>query len=404
MAAALSATFEPTESRVRLELTGADGSTLATFYRRRGATTLYDIVRGGFQVAVSGGSSAAVFDYEFPAGADPAVTAEYRVLATPLGSIFEDFEDATLAVTVGGTWARSSTTAAAGTWSFKSAVIGHSAQSDATVTVPDDATSMSFMYRVSSEAAFDFFRVLVDGVQVLNVSGDSGWVASSSFTVAPGGTITFRYLKDSATASLLDAAFIDSLTFVRASGYDESDTVPVTIEGEAWLKFPGYPYLNRQLTVTGRSGIARSTRGDLVQVVNTRAPVAVQEFMTGRSCSLIARTETWEEYVELDTALGLGGVLFLHADEAELGLPSMYATATGIESETGARAHTARRYTTINLAEVSAPGYAYAGTLGTWQTILTTYPTWQDVLDEPLFTSWSALLELEGSPSDVIVG
>jgi hypothetical protein len=46
-------------------------------------------------------------------------------------------------------------------------------------------------YRVSSEPTFDFFRVLVDAIERLAVSGDSGWTRTS-VDVTGASTVTFR--------------------------------------------------------------------------------------------------------------------------------------------------------------------------------------------------------------------
>ena len=190
---------------------------------------------------------------------------------------------------------------------------------------------------------------------------------------------------------------------ITNNSIDTTTTVAVDLSDQVWLKFPGFPFLNRPLTVVGRSKVTRASRGDLVPVVTARAAVAVQEFMAGRAYSVVVRTTTWSEFAELDAALALGGVVFLHGDEARLGLPSMFAVVTTHESEPGPKTHTEIRYTTIGLSEVAVPGYLYAGSVGTWQTLLSSYATWQLVLDEPTFTTWSTLLELEGSASDVIV-
>lgn len=126
---------------------------------------------------------------------------------------YEDFEDTTLALTISGTWARSNTQAHAGTWSFKSASIGHGATTDAVVTVPAGATSMTVWYKVSSEEDFDFFRILRDGVQEFEASGEVDWT-QRTVDVRGVSLVTFRYIKDPAVVAGSDAAWIDGLSFV----------------------------------------------------------------------------------------------------------------------------------------------------------------------------------------------
>lgn len=131
----------------------------------------------------------------------------------PGPDVVEDFEDASLAITLSGTWARSTASAHAGTWSLKSATIGDSATTDAVVQVPVDATTLQFWYRVSSEAGFDFFRFFIDGVQQFEAAGAGSWTQSAVYNVSAAAQVTFRYLKDSSTVAGEDAAYIDDLVF-----------------------------------------------------------------------------------------------------------------------------------------------------------------------------------------------
>lgn len=131
------------------------------------------------------------------------------------GTVTENFEDATLNVTITGTWARASGTAHTGTWSLKSATIGHSAQTDAVVTVPAGATSMTFWYKISSESGFDWVRFFLDGVQYFVETPTSGEHDWQRITVDVTGVsaVTFRYVKDSGVVGGSDAAWIDDLSF-----------------------------------------------------------------------------------------------------------------------------------------------------------------------------------------------
>ncbi|MER6171348.1 hypothetical protein [Streptosporangium sp. NPDC001681] len=130
-----------------------------------------------------------------------------------MASISEDFEDTSYAFTIAGTWARSSVTPRAGSWCFKSATIGHSATTDAAITVPTGATTLRFWYRVSSESGYDFFRVLVGGVQVLETSGTVAWTQSAEISVAAATQVVFRYVKDTSQTAGEDAAYIDDVVF-----------------------------------------------------------------------------------------------------------------------------------------------------------------------------------------------
>lgn len=103
MALQLAADWDGAASRVRLTLSGAVGSTWATFSARLSGTTVWTIVRGGEQVPLTAGN-AAIFDYEFPVSADeplllgpdtllgPGVllsgsSAEYRAVTDASGTV-----------------------------------------------------------------------------------------------------------------------------------------------------------------------------------------------------------------------------------------------------------------------------------------------------------------------------
>ncbi|MFG1709225.1 hypothetical protein ACFLIM_39145 [Nonomuraea sp. M3C6] len=129
-----------------------------------------------------------------------------------MAAILEDFEDATLNLTITGTWARASDFAAVGTSSLKSATITDLQATNAVVTVPTGATSLTFSYRVSSEEDFDKFHVLIDGVEVLTQSGEIDWTPAT-FNVTGKSQVTFSYTKDESFPSGADAAWVDQIEF-----------------------------------------------------------------------------------------------------------------------------------------------------------------------------------------------
>lgn len=187
-----------------------------------------------------------------------------------------------------------------------------------------------------------------------------------------------------------------------AGGVDQRATVSVSVADECWLKFPGFPFLNLPLQVIEPGTISRNSRGSLLPIASARGALAVQEFMSGRGISFTVRTTTWADYVDLDAALSLGSIVFLHADEARLGLPAMYGVVNRLTSDKAARRHGETRYTVIGVDEVAKPSPFYAGAVGTWQSVLTGYDDWDEVATT--YSSWNDLLLIEGSPSDVVVG
>jgi hypothetical protein len=152
---------------------------------------------------------------------------------------FEDFEDDSYAVAVGGTWSRFNMTGPdSGAWSLRSAAIAHSGQTDCTITVPAGAATVSFWFKVSSEHGFDYFRFLNNGITQFSISGNEDWEKSADYIVTPGQTLTFRYFKDNTITAGMDAAFIDRVEFRGPGGAPtlftpQAVTRPIQIEFEA---------------------------------------------------------------------------------------------------------------------------------------------------------------------------
>ncbi|MGW3110563.1 hypothetical protein [Streptomyces sp. NPDC001091] len=152
----------------------------------------------------------------------------WTVAETAMG---EDFEDTSydIPLTPGGTqpWVRSQAHYQNGTWSLRSGTIGNNQTSDATATVPPGATSCSFWYWVSSEAAGPGFEgdrllVLVDGFQALRAQGSVGWTYAT-IDVTGATSVTFRYAKDNSGTAGEDCAHIDDLAFHRAPTRVDTD-------------------------------------------------------------------------------------------------------------------------------------------------------------------------------------
>lgn len=131
--------------------------------------------------------------------------------------VSEGFEDSNLNITItdagDGAWFRSSTRAHTGVFSFAAPVtLADNETADAIIDVPLGVTTLTLWYKVSSEADFDFFRVLVDAVAVLEASGEVDWTFLE-LDVTGASTVTLRYDKDISLSEGADRAWVDDLTF-----------------------------------------------------------------------------------------------------------------------------------------------------------------------------------------------
>ncbi len=87
---------------------------------------------------------------------------------------------------------------------------------------------ISFRYRVSSEEGWDFLVALLDGQEIVRVSGAGEW-SEFRATVQPGPhTLVWRYVKDNSVSGGQDAAWIDDVRLTPVSTANW-----ITIEGAA---------------------------------------------------------------------------------------------------------------------------------------------------------------------------
>ncbi|MFA7173321.1 MAG: chitobiase/beta-hexosaminidase C-terminal domain-containing protein [Kiritimatiellia bacterium] len=90
---------------------------------------------------------------------------------------------------------------------------------------------LSFKYRVSSEAGYDFFTFFVDDVEVFRDSGESGWKQRDVAIQGAGKHIlTWTYSKDAYDSEGADCTYVDSVVW-KSEAVLEPDVVatPVTL-------------------------------------------------------------------------------------------------------------------------------------------------------------------------------
>jgi formylglycine-generating enzyme required for sulfatase activity len=75
---------------------------------------------------------------------------------------------------------------------------------------------VSFWWRGSSEAYYDFYSYTVDGVVQERYSGERGWQRVSLFLAAGSHTVRWSYEKDESESSGEDAVFVDELSIITA--------------------------------------------------------------------------------------------------------------------------------------------------------------------------------------------
>ncbi|MFH0982655.1 MAG: M14 family zinc carboxypeptidase [Planctomycetota bacterium] len=150
--------------------------------------------------------------------------AQYQVQYTEnyasSGTVSDGFERTSLGpdYTTGGNapWVTSTTSAHSGSRSAKAGTITHSQQTWMTRTA--DGGPLSFWFKVSSEANYDWFNFYEDGVRKVHRSGIMSAFEQYSTTLTPGThVLKWEYIKDISVSSGSDTAWVDDLQLTTDS-------------------------------------------------------------------------------------------------------------------------------------------------------------------------------------------
>lgn len=164
--------------------------------------------------------------------------------ALTVGLVIEDFESGEFTSfpwehAGSADWFVQSTNVQAGEYAAQSGNIGNNQSSTLQLTVDVlSAGDVSFWYKVSSEANYDYFRFLVDGSQVLQAAGTVGWTEATAALTAGEHTLSFTFDKDVSVSNGSDCAWIDELVF-PALAAPASPMLVVTQESFDFFALPG---------------------------------------------------------------------------------------------------------------------------------------------------------------------
>lgn len=227
----------------------------------------------------------------------------------------------------------------------------------------------------------------VRGATAVSIVGGATVFPTDDYEFPPDVTIYYRLR--TYTAGLV---LIQTLTV----------SIKVTLQF-IWFKFITAPFLNRRVTLTNWSPIARQSRTGIFNVVSRREPVVVTDLHSTRKVTIDLSTAGNDESLAVDLALSLGVPLFLQVpNDGTCDLPSMYV-AIGDYEYTRESVLSHRGKFVVPLTESAAPPPSVTGSPGSWQTVLSNYATWNALLIDPLEPTWAAVAQLLGSATDVIV-
>lgn len=189
--------------------------------------------------------------------------------------------------------------------------------------------------------------------------------------------------------------------FFAAQAFVSQETGNVTpAMTTAWIKNPVRPYLNRAVMPIDVGSMMRPARSATFDVIARELPVGVTDVFGGRKSTLTLRTADVQTMTDLENCVLTGETQFVQA-------PKGARTPTGyfVLGDLG-RSYPAStspvRYLGFALTEVAAPSPILAAALSSYQTVLSTYATYQALATAK--ATYADVLLLVGSPSDIITG
>lgn len=196
-----------------------------------------------------------------------------------------------------------------------------------------------------------------------------------------------------------------SITY-RVRSYNVSNVLQQTFTttitqalDDPWLKSVSRPYLNQQVFPADASDVVHTSRAGIFPVLGRSYPVAVTDVFSVRAYDLTLATTTAGDANDLRYLVTSGDILFFHTP-AGFPSPGGYF-AVGDVKEARQNLPWARRWFTLPLTEVAAPGPEVIGTTYTIASMIAEYATVSAVIADN--ATISDLLQRVGSPSEVLV-
>ncbi|MGH3096797.1 MAG: hypothetical protein ACRDMV_12455, partial [Streptosporangiales bacterium] len=242
----------------------------------------------------------------------------------------------------------------------------------------------------------------------------SGWPADATWTVQRSvDLVTWQTVRGGLDVPV-DAGALPVDDYEFAAGEVQHYRVQVFSDGtllgsytdqvvvgadELWLKFVPYAFLNMTVHGSSSGDVTRAARAGLFSVLGRSKPVAVTDTRGSRTYELVVDTETGVDRDQLDAALASGDVVFLQ-------VPSGYQIPGGwysVGDTTEARKDIPwdRRWWTLPLTEVAAPGPDVVPVTFTWRAVRNRWATWADLRAD--VESWRELRGMVADPGDAVV-
>jgi hypothetical protein len=219
------------------------------------------------------------------------------------------------------------------------------------------------------------------------------------WTTVRGGTAVSITVGD--TAALDDYEFVPAaLNYYRVTaGADVFTTTINPAQTAVWLKSITRPFLNRAVEVVRHGDIRRQARNGIFEVRGRSDPIAVTDVRSSRRWEMTVMAQTVSDADALELVFASGDPLYVQTDGTR-DIPGGYVVVDDLERSRYGVA-SVRRYFTLPMRNVAAPGPDVVGVTSTWETLVAEFGTWADVL--AAFGTWADVVDYVADPSVVIV-
>ena len=259
----------------------------------------------------------------------------------------------------------------------------------AVVEHDDDGYATVTLRELTAGQLISLYRVTQDGTRTL-IRGQNGLIDRDPIATdilivedheAPLNTVIYYYVE------LYTAAGV--LASTRNSSTLSIDLADINM---AWLKDPGYPTRNLQVTVQRAPDWQRPIEQAAFVVRGRRNKIVLSGARQGLEGEVAIFTRTDQERTALHQLLSSGNVLLWQAVPG-MGVADMYVNVGAVtEARLGGLAQEPWRVWTLPLTEADMP--TETGVNGasdrTWQDVLSEFSTWQAVLDA--YATWEDVL------------
>lgn len=210
-----------------------------------------------FEVYVGNAPSGFIADYTLNVAS--GVYTDTKDFSSKIGLNVEDFELGELnpllwTNTSTLPWTFSTESPYEGTYCIKSGSISHSQETAITLTLDiEEADSIAFYYKVSSEGNYDKLFFYIDNVEKNNWSGTVAWTKAQYAVTAGMHTFMWKYKKDTSVSSGSDCAWIDFVIMPRDKSLSASAGLDITMceDEEAHLDGFAANYTSLEWTTSG---------------------------------------------------------------------------------------------------------------------------------------------------------